>query len=51
MAAAAAARKWWPARGERTPASAPTAAEPRAEGRATRIALYLPILLASATLF
>jgi diguanylate cyclase (GGDEF)-like protein len=51
MAAAAAARKWWPARGERTPASAPTAAEPRAEGRATRIALYLPILLACATLF
>jgi diguanylate cyclase (GGDEF)-like protein len=49
MAAAAAARKWWPARRER--ASAPSPAEPRAEGRATRIALYLPVLLACATLF
>jgi diguanylate cyclase (GGDEF)-like protein len=51
MAAAAAARKWWPARGARASAPAPSAAEPRAEGRATRIALYLPVLLACATLF
>src|SRR6202050_956355 len=51
MAAAAAARKWWPARRERASAPAPSAAEPRAEGRATRIALYLPVLLACATLF
>jgi diguanylate cyclase (GGDEF)-like protein len=51
MAAAAAARKWWPARRERASASAPSPAEPRAEGRATRIALYLPVLLACATLF
>src|SRR6202167_757275 len=51
MAAAAATRKWWPARSESAPASAPSPAEPRAEGRATRIALYLPVLLACATLF
>src|SRR6202167_6141056 len=51
MAAAAATRKWWPARRERASAPAPSAAEPRAEGRATRIALYLPVLLACATLF
>src|SRR3984885_2653453 len=49
MAAAAAARKWWPAR--RTPAPTPSVTEPRAEGRATRLALYLPVLLACATLF
>jgi diguanylate cyclase (GGDEF)-like protein len=53
MAAAAAARKWWPARGEgaRAAAAAPSADERRAEGRATRLALYLPIVLACATLF
>jgi diguanylate cyclase (GGDEF)-like protein len=51
MAAAAAARKWWPARRKRVPASATSLAEPRAEGRATRIALYFPVLLACATLF
>jgi diguanylate cyclase (GGDEF)-like protein len=52
MAAVAAARTWWPVRGgERTPASTPLADERRAEGRATRLALYVPIFLACATLF
>jgi diguanylate cyclase (GGDEF)-like protein len=51
MAAAAAARKWWPARRVRASASAPPLPERRAEGRATRIAVYVPVFLACATLF
>ncbi len=46
---AGAARKWWAARGE--PASGSSPAEKRAEGRAARLALYVPIVLACATLF
>jgi len=53
MAAIAAARKWWAARGSRAPAPAAAAApsQRRAEGRATRLAFYLPVFLAGATLF
>jgi len=51
MAAAAAARKWWAARGRQAPAFAPSTADLRAEGRAARFALYLPVCLAGATLF
>ena len=53
MAAAAAARRWWAAREEPGPASASAAplAERRAEGKASRLALYVPVFLACATLF
>jgi diguanylate cyclase (GGDEF)-like protein len=51
MAAAAAARNWWAARGEPAATSAAPLPERRAEGKASRLALYVPVFLACATLF
>jgi predicted signal transduction protein with EAL and GGDEF domain len=51
MAAAVAARNWWAARGEPVSPPASPLPERRAEGKASRLALYVPVFLACATLF